>query len=366
MNRMLSGLAEHTRNQARPTWHLGSRLSVSRIFLHCLLIVVSAMQLTLSAAPLQVTAERIDVNPLIPEERSFGTLLFLRGFELTSRDRRFGGLSGLALDPTGTRLYAVSDRGYSFSARLVHDAAGQLMDLDAWDIQPLRTPNGGVVTRRQIDAEALVRDQDGTFVIAFEHLHRLWRYPHFAAKPQPLPIPRALTRAPANGGLESVTRLPDGQWLLLTERFTNPDGTHKGWLQTQEQFAPLSYVTAHGYVPTDLAVLANGDVLVLERRYRPLLGVAIRLRRVPGASIRPGTRLQGAILMELTPPLPIDNFEGLAVHDDGQGGTVLYMVSDDNYNLVQRTLLLQFRVLPEAKKSPYTKSRALQRTPTEP
>lgn len=347
---MTDHLAELT--HTLPTWRLGSQLYVRLIVLYCVLILVSIMQAGPRAAPLQVTAERIDLNPHMPEERSFGALVFLSGFTLTSPDRRFGGLSGLALDPTGTRLYAVSDRGYGVSARLVHDASGQLKALSAWDIQPLRAPQGGRVTRLQRDAEALVRDQDGSFVIAFEHLHRLWRYPHFAAKPQPLPMPRALAHAPANGGLESIARLPNGQWLLLTERFTNQDGTHKGWLQTHNQFAPLSYVAAHGYVPTDLATLANGDVLVLERRYRPLLGIATRLRRVPGTSIRLSARLKGTILLQLKPPLAIDNFEGLAVHDDEQGGTMLYMVSDDNYNALQRTLLLQFRLLPEAQKSP--------------
>ncbi len=347
---MTDHLAELT--HTLPTWRLGSQLYVRLIVLYCVLILVSTMQSGPRAAPLQVTAERIDLNPHMPEERSFGTLVFLSGFTLTSPDRRFGGLSGLALDPTGTRLYAVSDHGYGVSARLVHDASGQLKALGAWDIQPLRALQGGRVTRLQRDAEALMRDQDGSFVIAFERLHRLWRYPHFAAKPQPLPMPRALAHAPANGGLESITRLPNGQWLLLTERFTNQDGTHKGWLQTHSQFAPLSYVAAHGYVPTDLATLANGDVLVLERRYRPLLGIATRLRRVPGTSIRLSARLEGTILLQLKPPLTIDNFEGLAVHDDEQGGTMLYMVSDDNYNALQRTLLLQFRLLPEAQKSP--------------
>jgi hypothetical protein len=301
-----------------------------------------------------VTVERIALNPEMPQARSYGALLFLSGFVLTSHDQRFGGLSGAALDPTGTRLYAVSDQGYGVSVRLIHNAAGQLTAFDAWQIQRLRNLKGGSLTEFQRDAEALGRDQDGSLVIGFEHLHRLWRYPHFGATPQALPIPPTLTQAPANRGLEAVTRLPGGRWLLLTEGFTNPDGSLKGWLQTHDTFAPLSYVTAQGYVPTDLATLANGDVLVLERRYRPLLGIASRLRRIPSAAIRPGARLQGTILLELKPPLTVDNFEGLAVHDDGAGGAVLYIVSDDNYNAFQRTLLLQFRLPSDAHASPAT------------
>jgi hypothetical protein len=34
--------------------------------------------------------------------------------------------------------------------------------------------------------------------------------------------------------------------------------------------------------------------------------------------------------------------EGLAVHRDGAGALVLTLISDDNFSVLQRTLLLQF------------------------
>ena len=48
----------------------------------------------------------------------------------------------------------------------------------------------------------------------------------------------------------------------------------------------------------------------------------------------------------LLPPLSVDNFEGLAVREEG-GRTFLYIVSDDNFSGSQRTLLMKFEVLPE-------------------
>jgi hypothetical protein len=43
-------------------------------------------------------------------------------------------------------------------------------------------------------------------------------------------------------------------------------------------------------------------------------------------------------------PLTIDNFEGLAVVRDPSGGVLVYLLSDDNYSPLQRTLLLRFRL----------------------
>jgi hypothetical protein len=37
--------------------------------------------------------------------------------------------------------------------------------------------------------------------------------------------------------------------------------------------------------------------------------------------------------------------EGLAVHRDGRGRTIITMVSDDNGSILQRTLLLQFALV---------------------
>jgi hypothetical protein len=42
-------------------------------------------------------------------------------------------------------------------------------------------------------------------------------------------------------------------------------------------------------------------------------------------------------------PIPFfDNLEGLDAHIGADGTTVLIMVSDDNFSMIQRTLLLQF------------------------
>jgi hypothetical protein len=153
--------------------------------------------------------------------------------------------------------------------------------------------------------------------------------------------------APNNGGAEAVGILADGNLLLLTERYKNDDGNLKGWLLRGKQFSQLSYLQSDGFNPTDLAALTSGDMLLLERRYNRLWGASMRVRWLARESLKPGAQLKGKEVALFEPPLAIDNFEGLAVREDPKIGTLLYIISDDNYNPLQRTLLLQFRLLPE-------------------
>ena len=54
--------------------------------------------------------------------------------------------------------------------------------------------------------------------------------------------------------------------------------------------------------------------------------------------------LKGELLARFAPPLTVDNFEGLAVARDADGATLVYILSDDNFHFLQRTLLLLFRL----------------------
>ncbi len=326
---------------------IGAGQVVSWVVVACLLTGCAA-QTAASSETLQVRAKAIAVDPDQPSRTRFGELTLLSSFVFDANDKRFGGLSGIALDPSGDMLFAVSDRGYGFSAHLSHDQTGRLTGVGPWTMLPLKTPEGQQVRRRMIDAEAVVHERDGAWLVAFENRHRIWRYPPsaaaFAALPHPVPIPGELVRAPRNGGLEAMTRLPDGRLLLLTEEFRNADGSLKGWLLSEAETAQISYLASDGFAPTDVGVLPDGDVLVLERRFRPASGVAIRLRRIPYDQLLPGAHLSGRELMSLKMPLVIDNFEGLAVRTSPQGETLLYLISDDNFNFFQQTLFLQFRL----------------------
>jgi hypothetical protein len=92
----------------------------------------------------------------------------------------------------------------------------------------------------------------------------------------------------------------------------------------------------------DAALLPGGDILLLERKFTWTGGLNIRLRRLLLADFRPGALVDGPILFAADLGHEIDNMEGLSIHRSAAGETVLTLISDDNFSLLQRTLLLQF------------------------
>jgi hypothetical protein len=57
--------------------------------------------------------------------------------------------------------------------------------------------------------------------------------------------------------------------------------------------------------------------------------------------------VDGPSIFEASLANEVDNMEGIDAHLTADGDTVLTMVSDDNFSLIQRTLLLQFTLRPE-------------------
>jgi hypothetical protein len=290
----------------------------------------------------------IEVDRKRAERRNFGALTLLSAFQLASKDKRFGGLSGLSVGRDG-RLYAVSDQGYWLSASMLLGPDDTLKDLVDWRIAPILTTTKLPVSGRLRDAEALAQARDGSFLVAFEGLHRISLYSPppktFESTPVSVQIPSAVAQAPSNGGIEALTTLADGRLLIIAEELENPDGSVKVWVLDDGQFTELSYLPAKGFRVTDCAALNNGDVLVLERRYVPFGILSARLTRIKAGSFRPGAKLAGKELLKLEQPLAVENFDGIAVQQTSNG-TMIFTVSDDNYSSFQQTLLLQF-LLPD-------------------
>ena len=97
---------------------------------------------------------------------------------------------------------------------------------------------------------------------------------------------------------------------------------------------------APGLNPTDCAFLPNGDLLVLERGLA-FLAFSMQIRRIPANEVRPGATLDGEIILSGSGSA-VDNFEALGVRSLPDGQTRVTIVSDDNFNSFQRTLLLEF------------------------
>jgi hypothetical protein len=291
----------------------------------------------------QVTRITLDAGPA--DIAQLGTLEFEAGFVLDAADPRFGGLSGLWLAPDGTQLIAASDRGTLWRATLEHAADGRLIGVRDWQaVEPGRTagdPPGD-------DAEALAPDGAGGLVIAYEGTHRLRRLAldDLSAPAAALPTPPGLDR-PGNQGIEALADLGGGTLLALAEGLLAAGGDLHAWLIESDRILPLSYAASQRYLPTGADRL-DDTVFVVERRFSLFGGFATRILSLPAAEVRPGARLVGRRLAELRAPLLGENFEAIAARRGPDGRVLLYLISDDNFIALQRTLLLQLSLPPPA------------------
>jgi hypothetical protein len=130
----------------------------------------------------------------------------------------------------------------------------------------------------------------------------------------------------------------------VTEEQLDRDGNHVAWLVGGDAPGRFAVKRRDGYAVSDLAVLPSGDLVILERRYRPPFSLTARIRRLPLAAIAPGEVVDGPVLMEASLAQEIDNLEGIDASRAPDGATVLTLVSDDNFSLFERTLLLQFEL----------------------
>jgi len=93
----------------------------------------------------------------------------------------------------------------------------------------------------------------------------------------------------------------------------------------------------------DAAGLPGGGALVLERSFSFLGGFGGRLCRLraPALAEPVAAVLEPEALLALLPPLPVENYEAVSAVRHG-GRTLVALLSDDNENRLQRTLLLLF------------------------
>ncbi len=314
-----------------------------------LLILAAALAAPAGAAEdLAVTARPLSLNPDDLSQDRVGMLIWRGGLELTSPSADFGGISGLLVSADGAALTAVTDRGKLIGARLDYNGMGHLAGLGAARLEPLTGPDGVALDGKvQQDAESLALPDATSLLVSFEQRHRLYRYPlgpaGLAGPAEPFAPAPGLEGLPHNKGVEALVSLGGGRLLAITQgRDAEPD--IRAFLLQDGAWSMLSYPREGLFKPTGAARLPDGDVIVLERRFTLLGGLAVRLVRIAAAEVRPGAALGGQELARLGPPLSVDNMEGIAALRGPGGETLIYLVSDDNFHPLQRTLLLMFEL----------------------
>ena len=283
-----------------------------------------------------------------PGPRRIGDLIFLKAWELGSDNRDFGGLSALSALPDG-RFVGVTDAGMLIGFGLP--------DKDRVNrpfIASLPDAFGHGKSYKDRDSEGIAYDPDtGQFWVSYEANHAIRRFAPSFARSSGMRTLVGRYSWSDNKGPEALIRLRHGRFIVIAENLEN--GLHEGFLFSGDPVEPetamsrFAYRPPHGYRVTDGTTLPDGRLLLLNRRIAFPGGFSAKLTIVKADDFRSGAKVSGDVIGTLAAPLLVDNMEGITVTKE-TGHTIIWLISDNNFNVWQRTLLMKFRLSERSQK----------------
>lgn len=308
--------------------------------------------------PAAITATAVPLDRADPARTRVGRLRLIEAWQLRSSDLVFGGFSALAV--RGRRFLMVGDGGTIVAFTLDRD--GRTRDVRHGDLT--HGPGDGRLKETR-DAESLAHDPaTGGWWVGFERANAIGRYDPSFRRLVALARPAAMAGWPDNAGAEAMARLAGGRVLVFAEGGRTPSGARPALLFDRDPTDPAALVTPiavtppNGFRITDAATLPDGRIIALHRRAAI---TRIRFARIDGrltltdgfsaalaiydTATLASRRLEATLVATLAAPLTVDNMEGIAVTEEDDR-LFVWILSDDNFKRVERTLLMRFELLP--------------------
>lgn len=266
----------------------------------------------------------------------------------TKFDEDFGGFSGILLSPDQKYLYLLTDR-----ARLLRSTISwekkQISCLTQGVLRPIRGQSTRALVGHFSDSEGLsFSEKKNHLLISFERNARVVDYNFNSKKMLPLTEYNAFPKDDIgyNLGYETVRYLKNGDILAVPEY--HPDSKTGSYpiyrLNHRSQTIDTFWFQPYDdHYVTDISILSNGDFLVLERYFSIFSGFSVQIRHLKQAdlwkAISPQKPAIPKIIMQTNSEQGADNFEGMTVRSGGKKGDYLYLVSDDNFTPLQKTVI---------------------------
>ena len=282
---------------------------------------------------------------IVPKEYH-GSVQFIQQIELNANfdGVDFSEISGLTYNSRDKKLYMVSDEGklFEFYANFTNDS----LELRPITAHYLKRKSGKRLKKRKRDSEDIALDKKGDLYIAFEGKPKISLFRKDGRKIKNIPLPKQLKNATLrskNKSLESLTFHPKYGFITALEYppKENPREVQTIY-STSGRVWHIKLDPIKKNAITAIEVMDDGNLLLLERAFLGYFeGYVITLRKIYINSCKIDPCKSKKILqMRSSNGWRLENFEGLARVGKGR----YLLISDDNQNPFQRTLLLYIQI----------------------
>ena len=305
-----------------------------------ILLLVTAMQLLWSMEHLQLAPEKHSLSAKI--EILDSVVLMLPEIDGVP----FRDISALAYDSNHDLLYMLGDKGSLFTSRLrIEDE--RIVSFVPVSGKYLQTGQRRLLLKPYRDSEGMAIVQKGEkkrLLISFEHRPRIVEYGTDGIALRELKLPKILRKKHYYQGrnrmLEGLT--VDSLYGIITAPELPLRKQRRGYHALYSSKGEICKIpSSEGYSITELESIGKAELLMLERKLDfGSLGFDIRLLRISLKPVKGLCKAETVVEMKKSDGWQTDNFEGLCHYRDD----LFLMISDDNGNPFQRTILTLFRL----------------------
>ena len=259
----------------------------------------------------------------------------------------FGGYSGMSFDQGTSQLTLLSDRGHLLELPVETSESGAITGVGMavkWSLSPPQGMKGG------LDTEALVPWADG-YLISRERVHDivLAKKSEFDFKITEVAASFAkLEPVKSNGGYEGVTAMGGGTLLAIPETSTSDGSAAVVRWDGSNARVVARYRVEPDHSVTELFADPKSDRLfVLERAYDRKRGPRAKISVVALSALDtagPDEVVEGEELGRMNFLQGADNMEAMVFLESPDGTQNLWLASDDNFNELQRTVLMSLQL----------------------
>lgn len=258
-------------------------------------------------------------------------------------ESQFGGFSGFDLLDDALGFVTISDSAAIYRGQLTRGADGAVTKVETGDPFVPLSHRGTPVRDSMDDSEGLAIGPGSTLFVSYEAEDRIVEYGEngrtWMREFQP-PVFRQLA---LNKGIEALAIAGDSALYAMPEVFGKGGAPipvfrlRDGVLDT-----PFTLRRDGDWQPVGADFGPDGRLYMLERDFWPFIGFMSRVRRI---SLDGGDKVADDEVLFETSAGVHDNLEGIAVWRDDAGAIRLTMISDDNFLPVQRTEIVDYRVV---------------------